>query len=344
MKNFESYKSEFTKRAYNEGFSSDEISKCLNYSETLLKKNLPIIFNSSHLSALVGYNKDYLNRVSKVNKTSYFYRDYYIPKKNGEKRLIREPLPSLKQIQRWLLDNLFIKLPISPYAKAYRAKKGIRDHVRYHKKEEVVITMDIEKFFDNLESGLIVNILLSKGYSFQVANLITKICTLNDVLPQGAPTSPAISNILLYEFDNEISKYTNSKGLKYTRYADDLAFSGSIQDVDTLIKIVKENLAKINLKINHSKTRVMSKKARQIISGIVVNDKIQVPRKDRDDLRQAMYYIEKFSLEEHLKKIDCNKANYIEHLLGKANYMLKINPKDEKIKVIYNKLKVMKTG
>ena len=82
----------------------------------------------------------------------------------------------------------------------------------------------------------------------------------------------------------------------------------------------------------------MGRNQRQVISGIVVNEKVQVPRKKRDELKQAMYYIDKFGLEDHLRKIDCSKSNYLKHLLGIANYITFINPNDSKTITIKDKI------
>ena len=250
----------------------------------------------------------------------------------------------MKEIQRWLLDNIFYKIPISQYAKAYTPKRGIRDHVKYHTNEDVVITLDIENFFNELNSYMLEECLLSKGYSSQVSNLITKICTLEECLPQGAPTSPRISNILLLDFDNAIAKYTKEKKIKYTRYADDIAISGTIENPQEIILVVENELKKLSLNLNASKTNIMHRGNRQIISGIVVNQKAQIPREIRYELKQAMNFIDKYGLESHLAKINCKKSSYLEHLLGLANYILTINPKDEKTKNIYLKLKKLVTS
>jgi RNA-directed DNA polymerase len=342
MKTFDTYKKEFTKLALDSGYSADELQKCLVYAEPLYKRKLPVIYNLSHFSALVGYNSKFIRRAIKTNHTEYFYRKYSIPKKNGSSRIINEPLPSLKEIQKWILDNILNNMPISAYAKAYTFNRSIKDHVRYHKNQKSVLTLDIKNFFDNITSEKVQNLFIDKGYSLLVSNLMTRICTLKNSLPQGAPTSPRISNILMLPFDDEISKYCKTKeNLKYTRYADDLAFSGKINK-EEIVELVNSELKKLGLKLNLDKTIEKKQNQRQVISGIVVNKKIQVPREKRDELRQSMYYIEKYGLENHLAKIECTKANYITHLLGIANYIVYINPNDKKTLEIRDKLFQMK--
>lgn len=336
MDTFEKFQKAFTEKAIQNGYSVDEINKCLIYSKTIIEKGFPVIYNTSHLSALVGYNKKYLKRASAY--TSHFYKRHVIPKKNNKLRILDEPLPSLKEIQYWVLQNILEKIKISRYAKAYTAGRNIKDHVKYHKGQNFVLTLDIQDFFTNIKFAHINKLFLDIGYSIYVANLLAKLCCFNDSLPQGAPTSPRLSNIIMQSFDNVISDYCKNNNLRYSRYADDLAFSGTAINIDELKILIKFHLELIGLKLNEVKSMLMAKNQRQIISGIITNSKIQVPREKRDELRQAMFFIDKFGLDDHLNRIKCSKANYLKHLLGIANYITFINPKDEKTLAIKKKL------
>jgi RNA-directed DNA polymerase len=339
MKSFEKYSKEFEKKAIDAGFSQVEINQCLEYAKPIILQGLPIVYNTSHFSVLVGYNQNYLRRAVRTDSTDYFYRTFNVKKVNGGVRTIKEPLPSLKEIQKWILVNILNKISISPYSKAYYRKRSIRDHARYHKNQKILVTMDVEKFFDNISFEKILGVFINLGYSTKVSQLLSKLCTLEKMLPQGAPTSPYLSNIIMKNFDREISKHCLSNDIKYTRYADDMAFSSNEIDILNLTFKVEEELKHIGLKLNKEKTLEMPYGKRQLVSGIVVNEKIQVPRIIRDELRQAMYFIQKHGLENHLEKINCKKANYLNHLMGLANYILFINPKDERTKNIMIKLK-----
>ena len=323
--NFNNYKKRFVKKATLNGFSADNISKCLDYSEPIINNGVPVIYNTSHLSALVGYNKNYLKRA--VFYTRYFYRYFKIEKDNGKKRTISEPLPNLKDIQNWILNEILYKIKISRYAKAYVPNRSIKDHVRYHTNEKYVLTLDIENFFGSINFYLTEDIFKNLGYSNLISNLLTKLCYLNGSLPQGAPTSPAISNIIMYEFDVAMSVYCREQELKYTRYADDLAFSGDFNQ-ESVIEKVQMELKKIGLILNVDKTRFMPQSQPQIICGIVVNKKIQVPKYKRNQIRQEMYYIKKFDLKSHMERTKQKKDNYLKHLIGSINYILIMNPKD----------------
>lgn len=126
MTNQQLYAKKFTEKAVGNGFSSDYIEKCLSYASPLLENNLPVVYSINHLSGLVGYNVSYLKRAIKFPK--YFYREFEIEKSNGKKRKLHEPLPSLKEIQLWILDEILYKLKVSRYAKAYVPKRSIKEH------------------------------------------------------------------------------------------------------------------------------------------------------------------------------------------------------------------------
>ncbi len=327
QESIEAYEKEFRKKALERRYSEEEIKACLDYAIPLIEKELPVIYNTSHLSALVGYTKSYLKRASIY--TPFFYRTFTIPKKNGKSRTIYEPLPSLKGIQQWILKNILYKVPVSKFAKAYIPHRNLLDNVKQHENRAKVVTLDIESFFPSISRERVEELFKSLGYSPILANLMAKLCTLEGYLPEGAPTSPYLSNLILRDFDEGIAAYCQEQKIRYTRYADDLTFSGKNFDEKELINLVKKNLSNENLRLNSSKTSIMKKGQRQVVTGITVNDKIQVPKLVRKELRQSIYYIRKYGLKDHLRKINCQKNNYLQHLLGVANYILFINPNDK---------------
>jgi RNA-directed DNA polymerase len=319
------YKIDFTAEAHKMGLSKRSIQHCLDYAEVLISHNVPIIYNPSHLSFLVGYKKEYLKKAAL--HTSYFYRNFEITKKNGKKRPIAEPLPSLKEIQIWVLKNILEKIPVSPFAKAYKSETRLIENLKFHKNQPKVFTLDLENFFPSVSIDLIEEVFLELGYSKMVSNLLAKLCTKDSALPQGAPTSPYLSNLIFRKADTNISEYCKQRKIKYTRYADDLSFSGDFDENELLDKVT-ETIKTLHLRINESKTKLMTPDMQQTVTGIVVNDKPQVTFTKRNELRQAMYYIMKFGFEEHRVYKEINQANYLEHLLGKINFVLQINPKD----------------
>ena len=322
---FTNYKNDFTAEATKMGLSKQNITHCVDYAERLFLHDVPVIYNISNLSELVGYKKEYLKKASL--HTSYYYRNFEITKKNGKKRLISEPLPSLKEIQIWILKNILEKVSVSAFAKAYKPKTSLIENLKFHRNQPKVFTIDLENFFGSIKIELVEKVFLELGYSKIVANMLAKLCTLNNTLPQGAPTSPYLSNLIFREADVAISDYCRQRKIRYTRYADDMSFSGDFEP-DNLLDKVNEIVENLNLQINKSKTKLMTPNMRQTVTGIVVNNKLQVVFHKRNELRQAMYYIKKYGLDEHRVYNEINKANYLEHLLGKINFVLQINPKD----------------
>jgi RNA-directed DNA polymerase len=335
---FENFKQRFLEKANQSNYSEENIKKCLDYAEPIINRNLPVIFNTSHLSQLVGYRKTFIKKA--VLYPDYFYRSFQIIKKNGEPRNLKEPLPSLKEIQYWILENILYQLPVSRFAKAYIRKRNLFENVKYHKNKKVVICLDIKNFFSSIKRDEIEKVFLALGYSSNISNLLSKLCCLNNCLPQGAPTSPFLSNIYMYEFDHVISTYCTSSNIRYSRYADDLTFSGDLNP-GVVIAFVKAELLKIGLLLNEDKIKIMGKNVRQIVTGIVVNDKFQIPKEKRNKIRQEIFFIKKFGLENHLRNTNSNRGNYVKHLFGKINFALYFNPSDKEMKGYFEYMKTL---
>ena len=322
---FKQYKDDFTTEAYKNGLSNNNIQHCLEYAKVLFLNNVPVIYNPSHLSMVLGYKKVYIKKAT--NHTSYFYRYFEITKRNGKKRPISEPLPSLKEIQIWILKNILEKVPVSIFAKAYKHKTSLLENLKFHKNQPKVFTLDLENFFPSIKLAWVEKVFIELGYSKIVSKLLAKLCTRENSLPQGAPTSPYLSNLIFKEADATISDFCRQRKIRYTRYADDLSFSGDFNENELFDKVT-ETIENLNLSLNKSKTKLMTPNTRQTVTGIVVNDKPQVVFHKRNELRQEMYYINKFGFGEHRVYKEINHANYLEHLLGKINFVLQINPID----------------
>ncbi|MDR3693541.1 reverse transcriptase domain-containing protein [Mucilaginibacter sp.] len=322
---YTTYSEKFISKAQAVGYSSEVIFICLNYAKPLIDQNLPIIYNFRHLASLVGYSSQYLLRAA--THTDFFYREFKIIKKNKNLRTISEPLPSLKEIQTWILSEILYKVDVSKFAKAYVPNSTIKQNIIFHRNMPLVFKLDITDFFSSIKSTSVKQIFNSLGYSHALSNLFSKLCCFDDQLPQGAPTSPYLSNLYLKSFDEKIGAFCLRKKIRYTRYSDDLTFSGTF-DPNGLLNMVKFELNELKLGINESKIKLMTKGERQIVTGVVVNEKFQVAREKRKEIRQAMHYIQKFGLSDHLIRKGIERENYLEHLLGRINFVLYINRDD----------------
>lgn len=323
---YNEYKAKFTLAALNEGLEERDILQLLAYAENLYEKKLPVIYDTEHFCLLVGFSQEYI--LSAIVHPASFYWSFNIKKANGKLREISEPLPNLKEIQYWILENILYKIPVSAYAKAYVPEKRLKENVRFHKKQKIVLTMDLKDFFGSIRLESIKKIFRDLGYTHSLSNLMAKLCCLNDSLPQGAPTSPYLSNLYMLDFDMQVSSYCKDRRIRYTRYADDLTFSGDFE-VNQMKDFIREQVGIKHLTINEEKTRCMDSNHRQIVTGIVVNEKLQVPKEVRRNIRLQMHYIQKFGLESHLQRISCTRQHYIYHLLGKIDFILSMTPQNQ---------------
>lgn len=133
-----------------------------------------------------------------------------------------------------------------------------------------------------------------------------------------------ISNLILRSFDEEVGKYCDNLNISYTRYSDDLTFSGDFNSND-LIVIVRNLLKKYHFKLNYDKIRVINSSKRQLVTGIVVNEKLSIKKEIKKKIRQEMYYIKKYGLDNHLKYLNItNKNKYINTLIGRINFVLQV--------------------
>jgi len=263
-----------------------------------------------------------------ANHPDLFYETYYVPKRNGGERRIDSPDETLKCIQKWVLTDILYQIPCSKYAKAYVPKMSVKENAKFHRNQKVVLTIDVKDFFSSISENLVFNIFHdSCSYETSVAVLLTKLCTYNGALPQGAPTSAYLSNLVMREFDEAVGEYCQSKNIRFTRYADDMTFSGDF-DIAGLLCFVDQELAHVGLKRHPEKLKVMRQHNRQITTGIVVNSSRQVPREYRMKIRQEVYYIKKYGLDSHVAHIGEEKSRYLQSLWGRINYVLCINPND----------------
>lgn len=307
--------------------------KLLIYARNLYSKNLPIIFSPKHFSLLVGMNHQYVCNMAYDSKR--FYRHFSIPKSNGDMRSIDEPLPDLKYVQTWILKNILENVPVSEYAKAYVKGRTLKHNARFHKAQKVVVTMDIKNFFPSISIKDVTEIFVSMGYYHDLSCFLAYLCCLDYKLPQGAPTSPYLSNLRMTSIDNKIKDFITSKGIRYTRYADDLTFSGDIEP-HLLIKTISRIIYNGGFQINNKKTRVARNNARQEVTGIVVNSHMQISKEKRRKIRQQLYYIRKYGLDSHLSYIGETRSHYLNHLVGTINFALFVNPKDSEMREYYN--------
>lgn len=227
---------------------------------------------------------------------------------------------------------------ISSYAKAYRRGENIVSNARHHLKQPMILKLDIKDFFNHITFHQVKKYVFKEEYFPEATSiLLTILCCYQEKLPQGVPTSPMISNIILREFDEIVGDWCKKRNIVYTRYCDDLTFSGAFEKHE-IILFIKQQLNELGFQLNKQKTRLLTSKNRQIITGIVVNEHLQVPRKYRKELRKIIYYCQKFGIKKHLeyKQIEIEIKDYIQSLKGKILFVLQANPNDAEFQEYLN--------
>lgn len=213
-----------------------------------------------------------------VNRADYYYRDYTIPKKNGGQRNIAQPSPELKTLQYWVLKNILLRLPVSKYAVAYKKGDSVKNNALLHTKSSYFLHIDIKDFFNSIRFFHLEGILRENRNVFDdlhidindALNEIAKICFRRNRLSIGAVSSPAISNIIMFSFDVDISVYCRQHGFTYTRYADDIYISSEKYINNEVLVFVEQKLLGKQLFLNRKKTRFCSKKYKIKITGLII--------------------------------------------------------------------------
>jgi len=238
----------------------------------------------------IGFNQNVLDNF--VTYSDKYYNTYYIKKKKkGKKREIDCPSKELKSIQRWLLANYLNEIPVSKHANGFVKGRGIKRNAQYHLHKQFILCIDIADFFPSISQGQVFNALKKHFDNKELCFKIAKLCTYKRKLPQGAPTSPALSNIVFREIDEEIAKFCNSMLITYSRYADDLVFSSVTKDSLTeTYSFVNNILIKNSFSIKKEKTKYLSGRGRMSVTGINLNEgRLTVKKSLKRHLRSSLY-------------------------------------------------------
>ncbi|MGM3184284.1 retron St85 family RNA-directed DNA polymerase [Dickeya oryzae] len=256
------------------------------YTQQLL--SLPILENVDDLSQSLRLPKEVISKFS-LNNDKYYHR-IEMKKKTGGIRHIESPLRELKAIQRWILRYILDKLAPSIYAKGFVRKKSIIDNAKPHEGNQYVLNLDLQDFFTNVPASHVYTLFRNIGYNNNIAFILTSFCTKSGYLPQGAPTSPALSNLVCLRLDHRVSTYCKKRALTYTRYADDLCISGNkiliLQKASYLIKMI---IADEGFTVNTKKEKFLGPKVRREVTGLTVTPRITISKKNYCVYRKRIY-------------------------------------------------------
>ncbi|MGN7161760.1 reverse transcriptase family protein [Sphingomonas sp. SAFR-052] len=219
------------------------------------------------------------------------YRTFEIRKSSGAFRKIEAPRVFLKTVQRFIADYVLRDLPVHDAVHSFRRSRSSVTNAHVHRGSHWVGTIDIEDFFPSINEEAVQRLLMTNGFSVREATTIKRLCTYLGSLPQGGPASPVISNAVLYESDVICASIAEGNGLKYSRYADDLTFSGDNKhQVTSAIDAAKTILnSKYGMRINEKKSRINGPSSRRAITGATISDSVLPPREIRRNIRAACY-------------------------------------------------------
>ena len=271
------------------------------------------------LVSLSGINRHQLKYISA--SASRRYKDYSIKKRTGGKRKIEHPSPDLKAIQRWINKFLFFKFPIHESAMAYKKGASIRKNAEKHVNSNFTLRLDFNDFFPSFTASSInkylhaINVEKGIGLSSEDITFVCNITTRNKRLTVGAPSSPMITNVMMYDFDVMLTNMASDRELIYSRYADDIFISASkpnvLDGVAEKIEEIARNYLHVKLKINHEKTAYLSRRYKRSITGLVITSdrKISIGRERKQEIKSMVY---KFSKE----KLDTDQHDRLRGLIA----------------------------
>lgn len=333
-------------------YLGEEVSGALHHRlanrDKLAANKLPVFTSPEALASAMRIQLSELRFLAYDRQVAriHHYRRFEVPKKTGGVRRISAPMPRLKAAQTWILNHILKQVPVHEAAHGFRHHRSIASNARPHLGADIVINMDLEDFFPTVTYPRVKGLFVSLGYSESVATVLTLLCSEPDVeeveldgnryfvavgprrLPQGSPASPALTNVLCRNLDKRLAGLAESMGFTYTRYADDLTFSGG-RDVSRtslvgrLIRAVEDIVDHEGFKVHPKKTRVMRRTKKLEVTGVTVNDKLGVDRKTLRRFRATLYQIEKDGPQgKHWN----HSANVLSSMNGYANFVAMIDP------------------
>ncbi|GAA4932072.1 hypothetical protein GCM10023314_00390 [Algibacter agarivorans] len=332
----------------------NEIQPFENINEE--KSNASLLDNSFKENAPFENEEDfYYDDINEYNVINSNYKFFKIKKKNGGHREIMAPKGQLKNIQRWINFYILNQIEIHPNCFGFIKNRSIKNNAKIHINQECILNIDLLKFFDTITQERVFGMFKQFGYHPNLARLLASLTTakhkewfwnqidLNKhpelkklvekkpkIIPQGAPTSPSISNIICRRLDNRLNKLALKCNCKYSRYADDITFSGRKSDLPTL-KLINKIIREEGFFTNTDKIGFYSKGSKQYVTGLAINDGVRIPRKRKREIRQILHYCKINGVENHKKNTGIeNKKQFKEWLAGNIAFIHDIEPRKAK--------------
>ena len=303
---------------------------------------IPFLYDTYQLGTFLDLSRTDLFAMTR-NPEKWYY-PVVLNKRNGGLRQLHVPFPKIRCVQQIILQSILSKMPLSPYAMAYRRGRSVLHNASPHCSKTYLLKMDICDFFGSIRFDQVYRAVFHTGhFPKQIGAMLTSLCCYQEHLPQGAPTSPALSNLVMRHFDDAMGAWCERHGVTYTRYSDDLTFS-SDKSLYGVYRKAKQFLEDMGFEVNEKKTCFVTGASKKLVTGLVVNEEHPtVSREERRMLRQELYYVEKFGPADAILKgnrtafIDQNgepqPLRYIHHLLGRLRYIRYIMKDEEAFRI-----------
>ena len=335
--------------AKNDNHSVKYIADVSQYFQVLQDQGLPGIFSLKHLCLLADIDYKLIFSICKTDRLEY-YKRFKLQKRSGGVRIIHTPKEPLKYLQKWILQNIISKIPSHESCKGFDKSTCIKQNAEVHLKKEAILKIDLLKFYDSINEKRIFGVFKDIGFHPNLSVSLAKICTLVPdefflesftakeqqlkniisthglgILPQGGPTSPKISNLITRKLDARLSGLALSNGLCYSRYADDMTFSGNKDTLEKIIKVAYRIIKEESFVINYDKTKVLKRGSQFFVTGLSVNnDLVTVPRKRKKEIENHLYFCTKYGVLSHLEKCKIKNHNFKDWLLGNITFVYSI--------------------
>lgn len=272
------------------------------------------------------------------------YHCFEIKKKSGKKRTIAAPDDAIKDIQYRIKNYLEAQFVPHESAHGFIAKKGIHSNASAHVGQPFVLNVDIKDFFPSIDFHRIKKTLTSRPYKLSdfSANTIAHFACYKGRLPQGGVLSPIISNIVCKKLDKRLSNWCSRKGFIYTRYVDDITISGKknplninsfvrkLMNINSFMRKLKQTLKSYGFELQPKKTRLQSQEQRQSVTGLVVNEKVNVPQNSFRHIRAILFRVERdgwHKAQKHHESLGFN-SNLKQYVQGKIAFIRMVRGAD----------------
>lgn len=308
-----------------------EGTSLINYYEMISKTGFSCKFDSFYdnkqviINTIISFMRLYYYL---DNNIIISYNSFKLPKKKGGYRTIESPSKDLKEVQRLILDLVLKNIPVSLCSTGFIEGKSIINNANKHINKKFVLNIDLENFFNTIGSLRVYSMFIAYGIQHKEAEKMTNICTYKGCLPQGAPSSPCISNIICNNLDKRLANLCKIIDGNYTRYADDITISTNNAKIKKYIKTIEKIIIEEGFQINYKKHRLLTHNTKQVVTGIVVNEKLNIDKNYIRKIRQELYYCNKYGIKQHMlhENINIDEDQYINSLKGKINFIKSINP------------------